>query len=200
MKTSVVVIVAVVAVVVVGTAVVLTATDVSPPALTINSHQVSEQTFNRELSGFSDSKYFAGSFQQAGVPFRTTKGAVDSVAGAQWVAYRVAEALMHDALAKEGAKVTQSDLTRSRKSLEGGVLDGMGSDAADELVRLQASLNKLIDVTGSGDNAAAAIQKVARNADVAILPRFGTWNAKRLAVCPPTGCRTALPVLPSQGQ
>jgi hypothetical protein len=103
---------------------------------------------------------------------------------------------MREALENEGAKVTQSDLATTRKSLQ-PALEGMGADAADQLVRLQASLNKLVDVTGSEADARAAIEKVAENADVTITPRFGTWNAKNLAVCPPSGCRTAVPVLPS---
>jgi hypothetical protein len=200
MRTGVLVIVAVVAivaVVVVGTVVVLTTVDSSPTALTVNSQQVSEQTLTSELRGFSGSSFFADNYRQSALTFRTTPGAVNSVAGAQWVAFRVGEALMHDALANEGAKVTQSDLDESRKSLQGSILEGMGSDASDQLVRLQASLNKLVDVTGSEADAQAAIEKVARNADVTISPRFGTWNAKRLAVCPPSGCRTAVPVLPS---
>jgi hypothetical protein len=190
------VVVAIVVVVVVGTVVVLTTVDSSPTALTINSQQVSEQTLTSELRAFSDSSLFANNYQQSGLTFRTTPGAVNSVAGAQWVAFRVGEALMREALENEGAKVTQSDLDATRKSLR-SALDGMGSAAADQLVRLQASFNKLVDVTGSEADARAALEKVAENADVTISPRFGAWNAKRLAVCPPSGCRTAVPVLPS---
>jgi hypothetical protein len=194
-----VVVVAVVAIVVVaGTVVAVAAADVSPTGLTVNSHQTSEQTLDSELKGFAGSSYFQQAFQQNGLPFKTTPGALDSVAGAQWIALRIENQLAQQALAKEGTEVTQSDLDAARASLQkSGVLAGMNSDASDQLVQLQASVSKLGKAAGSTNAALADLRQQAKKADVTITPRYGTWDAKKIAVCPPSSCRRAVPVVPS---
>jgi hypothetical protein len=198
LSTSVIVVAIIAIVVVVGTVVAVATIDVSPTGLTVNSHRTSEQTLDSELKGFAGASYFQQAFQQNGLQFKTTPGALDSVAGAQWLALRIENRLAQQALAKRGAEVTQSDLDASRAALQkGGVLAGMNSDASDVLVQLQASVTKLSKVAGSTNAALADLRQQARKASVAMTPRYGTWNSKRLAVCPPTNCRQAVPVVPS---
>jgi hypothetical protein len=191
---------------VVGTVVVIvafSATDVSPAAVRVNDDEVSQGELNSELSGFADSSFFAQSYAQAQPPvgFKVSGGAVSSLAGAQWLGYRIETMLAKQALARQGEAVTQRELDAARKSLNGqNVLDGMSDTASDEIVRLQATLSKLVDETGSPTAARAAVRRAARTAHVTIDERYGEWSEKKLGVCPRTGCARAVSVLPPAQQ
>ena len=76
----------------------------------------------------------------------------------------------------------------------------MSDSAADQLTRLQASLTKLVEVTGSAAAARTAVQKAARNAHITIDERYGSWDPKKLGVCPRPGCARAVSVLPPAQQ
>lgn len=191
---------------VVGTVVVIvafSATDVSPAALRVNDDKVSQGELNSELSGFADSSFFAQSYAQAQPPvgFKVSNGAVSSLAGAQWLGYRIETLLAKQALAREGESVSRQELDAARRALNGqSVLDGMSNSASDEVVRLQATLSKLVDVTGSEDAARTAVRRAARNAHVTIDERYGDWSAEKLGVCPRAGCARAVSVLPPAQQ
>jgi hypothetical protein len=179
------------------------ASDVSPAAVRVNGDRVSQGELNSELSGFADSSFFSQSYAQAQPPvgFKVSNGAISSLAGAQWLGYRIETLLAKQALAREGESVNQKELDAARKALnEQSVLGGMSDSASDEIVRLQATLSKLVDVTGSADAARAAVRKAARNAHVTIDERYGEWSEKKLGVCPRTGCTRAVSVLPPAQQ
>ncbi len=149
--TAVVVATVVAVVVVVGLIVGFSVSDLSPAAVRVNGDEVSQQQLNSELKGFADSPFFAQPFAQAQPPvaFKVSNGAVSSLAGAQWLGYRIENALVEQALARRHVSVTQKELDTARKALVSqGVLAGMNDSAADQLTRLQASLTKLVKVDG----------------------------------------------------
>ena len=160
--TAVVVATVVAVVVVVGLIVGFSVSDLSPAAVRVNGDEVSQQQLNSELKGFADSPFFAQPFAQAQPPvaFKVSNGAVSSLAGAQWLGYRIENALVEQALARRHVSVTQKELNTARKALVSqGVLAGMNDSASDQLTRLQASLTKLVKVTGSTAAARTAMQK-----------------------------------------
>jgi hypothetical protein len=195
------VVVAVVATVVV--VVVFSAADVSPTVLRVNNDQVSQGDLNSELSGFADSTFFSAPYAQAQPPatFKVSDGALSSLAGAQWLGYRVESLLAGQALDRRGGSVSQKDLDQARTALEKqGVLAGMSGSASDEITRLQATLSKLVKVTGSQNAARRAVQRAARAAHVTIDERYGGWSAKKLGVCPRSDCARAVSVVPPAQQ
>jgi hypothetical protein len=201
--TVVVVATVVAVVVVVGLIVGFSNSDFSPAAVRVNGDEVSQQQLNSELKGFADSSYFAQPFAQSQPPvaFKVSKGAVSSLAGAQWLGYRVENALVEQALARRHASVTQKEIDSARKTLAGqGVLDGMNDSAADQLTRLQASLTKLLKGAGSQAAVRTELQKAARNAHITIDERYGAWDQKKLGVCPRAGCGRVVSVLPPAPQ
>ena len=128
-------------------------------------------------------------------------GALSSLAGAQWIGYRIENALVEQALARRHAPVTQKNLDAARKALNSqGVLAGMSDTAANQLTRLQASLTKLVKAAGSAATARTEVRKAARKAHITIDERYGTWEPKQLGVCPRPGCARAVSVLPPAQQ
>jgi hypothetical protein len=195
------VVVSVVATVVVIVA--FNAADVSPTAVRVNGDTVSQGDLNSELSDFADSNFFAAPYAQAQPPatFKVSNGALSSLAGAQWLGYRVESLLAGQALDRRGGSVTQKNLDQARTALrKQGVLDGMSGSASDEITRLQATLSKLVTVTGSQNAARRAVQKAARAAHVTIDERYGEWSAKKLGVCPRASCARAVSVVPPASQ
>lgn len=199
LSTSLVVVVVIALVVVVGAGVAMTATDLSPTGLQVNSDKTSQQDLDSELKGFADSAYFASSYSQGGATFKTTSGALNSIAGAQWMAFRVETELSDQILERRGTPVTSKQLDAAKKSLSSqGVFDGMSDSAITRLAQLQASLSKLIEELGSVSAARTAMTKEARTSNIVLDPRYGTWNARKLGICPPTSCRRVVPVLPPE--
>lgn len=201
--TTTIVAVIVAVVVVVGVVVAFSAADLSPVAVRVNGDEVSQQQLNSELKGFADSTFFAQPYAQAQPPvsFKTSEGAVSSLASAQWLGYRVENSLVEQALARRGKPVTQKDLATARKGLTSqGVLAGMSDTAADQITRLQASLTKLVAVAGSQAAARTAVQQAARKAHITIDERYGSWDPKKLGVCPRVGCGRAVSVVPPAPQ
>jgi hypothetical protein len=186
-----------------GVIVAFSAADVSPTVLRVNDDKVSQGDLNSELSGFADSTFFAQPYAQAQPPatFKVSNGALSSLAGAQWVGYRIETLLAGQALARRDASVTQKDLDRARTALsKQGVLDGMSDSASDEITRLQATLSKLVTETGSQNAARSAVRRAARAAHVTIDERYGEWSAKKLGVCPRVGCTRVVSVVPPAQQ
>src|SRR5262245_55531586 len=109
---AVVVLLAVVAVVVVVSTV-----DVSSTGLRVNDHRVSQQTIDDELASFSKGRFFQQSYEQQGETFKTTRGAVNSIAAAQWLSFRLQTALGQQLLAREGVKVTERNIDAARRAL-----------------------------------------------------------------------------------
>ena len=92
--TAVIVAVIVAVVVVVGVMVASSAPISHRPAVRVNGDEVSQQQLNSELKGFADSSFFAQPYAQAQPPvaFKVSDGALSSLAGAQWLGYRIENA------------------------------------------------------------------------------------------------------------
>jgi hypothetical protein len=183
---------------VVGAILVLSAIDVSAVGLRVNHHEVSRQTLDDELEDFADSPAFASSYAQSGTEFKTSKGALNSIATAQWLAFRVQKTLAEQILERRGVKVTSDNVRSARATLKRqGTLEGLSGDAATQLSEYQAAVSKLTNNAGSPSAAATAVRRAARRAHVTIDPRYGSWNDRRVGICPATGCRRFVSVLPS---
>jgi hypothetical protein len=196
-STSTIVVAVIAIVVVVAAVVVLWTTDVTGPGLKVNGTETSRQTIDDELHDFAGSTLFANSYSQSGARFKTTQGAVNSFAGAQWIAFRVQRALAERLLEQRGKQVTERDLSSARTALRRqGVFEGMSGDAVDQLVAYQATLTKLQNELGSRAAVAQALRRAVRRADVDLDPRYGTWNRARLGICPPAGCRQIASLIP----
>jgi hypothetical protein len=193
------IVVAVIAVLVVVAAVVVVATtDVTGSGLQVNGEETSRQTLDDELRAFAGSTLFANSYAQSGARFKTTQGALNSFAGAQWISFRVQRALAERILERRGRPVTERNVTSARNALrEQGVFQGMSRRAIDQLVAYQAALTKLQSVVGGREALVQALRREARNARIQIDPRYGAWNRARLGICAPGGCRQIAPLLPS---
>jgi hypothetical protein len=175
--------------VVVAAVVVGTTADVSATGLRVNGHDVSQQTINDELADFAKGRFFQQSYAQQGERFKTTRGALNSIAGAQWIGFRLQTALGQQVLARQGKKVTQRDIEAARRTLRRqNLFQGMSGSAVDVLSEFQATDTKL------GSQSAGAITRAARNARITIDPRYGTWNRRLLSVCPPSGCQRRVPI------
>jgi hypothetical protein len=197
-STSTIVVAVLAVIVVVAVVVVVATTDITGPALQVNGEETSRQTLDDELRAFSDSTLFANSYAQGGARFKTTQGAVNSFAGAQWISFRVQRALAERILERRGNRVTEQDVNEARNALrEQGVFQGMSADAIDQLVAYQATLTKLQSVAGDRSALVEALRREGRNAEIEIDPRYGTWNRGHLGICPPAGCRQIAPILPS---
>ena len=197
-STSTIVVVVLAIVVVVAAVVVLWTADTTGPGLQVNGQETSRQTLDGELHDFSGSTLFANSYAQNGARFKTTQGAINSFAGAQWISFRVQRALADRILERRGKPVTERDVTNARDALrQQGVFQGMSGDAIDQLVGYQAALTKLQSVAGGRSALVSALRKEARNARIRIDPRYGTWNRARVGICPPAGCRQIASLLPS---
>lgn len=185
-----------VALVVALVGVLVSVVDLSPTGLEVNGEKVSQRTIDRELRGFASSRYFEESYAQQGGRFRTSGGALNAVAAAQWLAFRIQNALTEAALDAGGESVTAADLERARRVLRSaGVLRGLSDDTATQLTRLQASATKLDATSDSTEAARDAVARRARRARVMIADRYGSWDRQRLGVCPPAGCETIVPVV-----
>jgi hypothetical protein len=197
-STGTIVVVGLAVIVVVAAAVVLATTDVTGPGLRVDGTETSRQTIDDELDDFAGSTVFENSYQQSGARFKTTEGAVNSIAGAQWLSFRVQRALADRILERRGQWVTEQDMTRARNALRRqGVFRGMSGAAGEGLVAYQAALTKLQRELGDREALVEALRRAARQAQIEIDPRYGTWNRARLGICPPAGCRQIVPVLPS---
>ena len=108
---------AVALVVVVAVIIVVTTADVSAVALRVNGAEASQASIDSELSDFAHGRAFAASFAQGGSELKTTKGAINSVAAAQWMAFRVQKALAERILSQRNVAVTDHDVAKAHAAL-----------------------------------------------------------------------------------
>jgi hypothetical protein len=188
-------------VVVVVAIIALTTADVSAVGLRVNGSKASQSSIDEELSDFAKGRAFAASFQQSGQQLKTTKGAVNSTAAAQWMAFRVQKALAEQILAHRGVEVTQKDVDRAHSALEKqGTFAGMSGPAETQLSEYQAAVTKLTQEAGGAQEAVKLVTRAARRANVDMDPRYGTWSDRRVGICPTTGCRQFISALPTAQQ
>jgi hypothetical protein len=158
-------------------------------AYTVDDSRVSQVSVKDDLAALADHpKLASGVF---GVdPFATTAGAVSSTGAASWLTLRVELDILR---AAPGAKPSASDLTAARKSL----LDQLKSSPTvrRDFLGLPSSMqDAIVEInvySAAAQSSPARNRQLARaikRAHVTVDPKYGFWNRKRLAVCPPTGC------------
>ena len=172
--------------------------DVSPTAVRVNGGRTTSATLDGELDGFSQGTYFSDLYQQQGLALSGSPGSLSSRGTVQWLSYRTQTQLAERLLERRGAPLSDASVNTAKKALaQQGITAGMNDDAADQLARFAASSEALVTELGSYDAYRAAIRRAARSATVVLDPKYGRWDARRLAFCVPEGCRLGgQPVVP----
>lgn len=149
-------------------------------AYTVGDTKVSQQTVNDDLRNLADHNSFA---TMAIAPqFRTTDGAVNSSGAADWLTVEIYRTVGNDWLAARDQKITAAD----RKDALDSVVGQAGPSFERELRKLPRDMqDRLLDVLAMQTRVKTAAFKGVK---ITVDPKYGFWNPKRLAVCPPTGC------------
>lgn len=169
------------------------ASNFSPVAYRVNSTKVSQATVDRDLKALADSATAAKVEKVFGQSPKTTNGSVSSAFTATWLDLEIRNQLLRQGAEK--AKVVVSDKDREAQR---SVLDKLLTDnnITFKLAALPDPLQRaLLDnyaypvALGLGTQAkiSAFFTAALRKSDIAIDPRYGTWNPKK-GVCAPTGC------------
>jgi hypothetical protein len=165
-------------------------------AVSFNGKELSLGSLNNQLEGMTDSAYFRQAFPSSGTELTRGPGSVNSLVAAYLVSLHIQNSALAEELDAQGLKLTNQELDDARTTLEqGGLLKGMPADLQDEFVTLEARLDKLNTAIGS-DAMIAAVKKRLQHARVEIDPRYGSWDTKKLGVCPPSGCQQVLRSVP----
>jgi len=152
-------------------------------AYTVGDTKVSQREVSDDLKALADNNKFA--ITAIAPEFRTTDGAVNSAGAADWLTVAIYRQVGTDALAKQGEKITDSD----RKTALANVSSQAGPSFETELRKLPASLQRRLgDVLALQSRVKTSAFK---GVHITVDPKYGFWNAKRYAVCPPTGCPKA---------
>lgn len=152
-------------------------------AYTVGDTKVSQQSVNDDLRSLAEHNSFATT--ALAPKFRTTDGAVDSGGAATWLTVEIYRQVGTDALAKQHQSVTDAD----RRDALDAIVGQAGPSFRTQLRQLPSSMQRrLLDVLALQNRVKAS---AFRGVKVTVDPKYGFWNAKRLAVCPPTGCPAA---------
>jgi len=152
-------------------------------AYTVGDTKVSQQTVNNDLRALAENNKFA--ITALAPKFRTTDGAVDSSGAADWLTIEIYRQVGSDALAKRNEKITESD----RNTALANVVSQAGPSFRTELRKLPVGLQRrLLDVLALQSRVKTSAFK---GVHITVDPKYGFWNAKTFAVCPPTGCPKA---------
>jgi hypothetical protein len=188
--------VAAVAVVVAVLAVAVSSDGGGSTALSVNGTEVSRARLNDELAAWSGSAPIARSYRDNKLELSRSDGSINTLGAAQWIAFRIRGAAVEQELERRGLDVSDNDRDTARRSLGKRFLRTLSDDTAATLVQAQAAENVLFDELGE-DGAIQAIRRHLRHADVAIDPRYGVWNTRRLGVCTPVRCTLLQGAVPS---
>ena len=152
-------------------------------AYTVGDTKVLQQSVNDDLKALADNNKFATT--ALAPEFKTTYGAVNSSGAADWLTVEIFRQVGSDALAKQHQKITDDD----RNTALANVVSQAGPSFRTLLRKLPGGLQRrLLDVLALQSRVKAAAFK---GVHITVDPKYGFWNAKRLAVCPPTGCPSA---------
>jgi hypothetical protein len=152
-------------------------------AYTVGDTKVSQQSVNDDLKALADNNKFA--ITALAPEFRTTDGAVNSSGAADWLTVEIFRQVGSDALAKRHQKISDGD----RNTALANVVSQAGPSFRTLLRKLPVGLQRrLLDVLALQSRVKTAAFK---GVHITVDPKYGFWNAKRFAVCPPTGCPKA---------
>jgi len=152
---------------------------VSATAVRVNSTEVSQKTFNGQLSEI------AQVLRKQGAPATDiTDAFLPSSTAAQLAQVYVGTEVLRGHVAVSAAD--RRDLVaQSAKSLA-----QYDPDLRERLIDLTLMQNALIAKHGQA-GATRFLRRLARRSDIHVDARYGFWNPARAQVCPPTGCSTA---------
>jgi len=161
----------------------------SPVAYRVNDTKVSQATVDHDLKALADPDTAA----KVGQAPTTTQGSVSSSFVATWLDLQIRNQLLRQGA--EQAKVTVTDRDREAQR---AVIDKLLDDnnVSFRLADLPAPLERaLLDNYAypvalgldSQEKVTAFFTAAVRKADIAIDPRYGSWNPNQ-GVCAPTGC------------
>jgi hypothetical protein len=161
-------------------------------AYSVDGTKVSQQTVNDDLKALAGHPTLAKDFFGVN-PFKTTDGAVASSGAASWLTLRVELDVLRSSTV---TKPTAAELQQARSS----TLSQLQSDAnihREFLALPRAMQDAIVEINlyaAAAQNSSAQSRQITRafrHAHVTVDPKYGFWNAKRLTVCPPTGCPAA---------
>ena len=187
----------VIGVVVAGIAIAASGVDGSAVAYRVNGTEVSQATVDHQLKEISDRHNAKNVATLFGTSANATKGATNSSTTATWLTIQIRRELYRQAAAKANAKVSADDRAVVGRAFDQQLQTG---NAPFRLAELPRSLqDALLDILaypaalGLRTNAAntAFLTRAVRRSDISVDPRYGRWNARQAAVCPPTGCAAA---------
>ncbi|HXY93681.1 MAG TPA: hypothetical protein VEP49_14460 [Acidimicrobiia bacterium] len=151
----------------------------SPPAFSVNGHEVTQRDLNADLDSIANS----GQIDQTS---KRTQGSVTSDFGAAWVTRLIQTRLVLEELGRHDLRVTDADRRRLERQA-GSQLKGLSSSVKRTILDYNLGLQKLQQKLGQSA-ATKAVAQAARGAKVSVDPRYGQWNEHRLLVCAPSGC------------
>ena len=165
----------------------------SPVAYRVNDTKVSQATVDHDLKALADPDTAAKVEKVFGQAPTTTQGSVSSSFVATWLDLQIRNQLLRQGA--EQAKVTVTDRDREAQR---AVIDKLLDDnnVSFRLADLPAPLERaLLDNYAypvalgldTQEKVTAFFTAAVRKADIAIDPRYGSWNPNQ-GVCAPTGC------------
>jgi len=160
---------------------------VSPTAVRVNTREVSQKTFDGQLSDLASAVHTQQ--VQAGVPVTATEAYLPAASTAQLASLHVSALLLSDELDRLGVTVTDDDL-KSFEQANRQELSAYSGSLRDFIVEVNVLQSAFVNEVGE-QRAAAIFTRAARRADIHVDARYGFWNPARGEVCPPTGCAAA---------
>ena len=165
----------------------------SPVAYRVNDTKVSQATVDHDLKALADSATAAKVEKIFGQSPTTTTGSVSSAFTATWLDLQIRNELLRQGAEKAKVVVSDKDREAQRTVLDKLLADNsITFDLAALPDTLQRSLldNYAYPVAlglDTQEKISAFFTAALRKSDIAIDPRYGTWNPKQ-GVCAPTGC------------
>jgi hypothetical protein len=158
----------------------------SRDAFAVNGRTVSQSDFDDELGLIADNATLRRAYESQGATFSSGLGAVGAQVSTDWLMQRLVGLALAEQVEARGLEVTEDDRASARQALaQGGQLP---SRVADELVDANAAAAALVRAVDSEEALNAALVRTLRRGDVAIDPRYGSWDPRQVRVCPPSGC------------
>lgn len=168
----------------------------SPVAYRVNDTKVSQASVDHDLKALADPDTAAKVEKVFGQAPTTTQGSVSSSFVATWLDLQIRNQLL-----RQGAEQAKVAVTDRDREAQRAVIDKLLDDnnISFRLADLPAPLERaLLDNYASPvalgldtqEKVTAFFTAAVRKADIAIDPRYGSWNPKQ-GVCAPTGCASS---------
>lgn len=172
------------------------ASNFSPVAYRVNDTKVSQATVDHDLKALADPDTAAKVEKVFGQSPTTTQGSVSASFAVTWLDLQIRNELL-----RQGAEKAEVDVTDRDRETQRQVVDTLldNNNISFRLADLPAPLERaLLDNYAypvalgldTPEKVAAFFTAAVRKSDIAIDPRYGSWNPKQ-GVCPPIGCASA---------